>query len=127
MAQDTRTCWKCEVERTLDEFTHMLWNPTPEEVKAINTEYEYCNSCAEEMNVLSSSSHTNREWKDKVALYDSCPRCNRKWTDIECPPHLNSVITKDHINPEGGHGWNEIDNLQPMCFSCNSAKGNRIE
>ena len=114
MTQDTLTCWKCEVERTLDDFTHM-------------TGPDYCNSCAEEMSLIWSSSHTNREWKDKVALYDSCPRCNRNWADIECPPHLNSVITKDHINPNFVPGWDEIGNLQPMCFSCNSAKGNRIE
>ena len=72
-------------------------------------------------------SFTTKEWEEKKAQYDSCPGCGKFWEDIECPPHLNSVIARDHIIPLSKGGTNFIDNIQPMCYSCNSRKGDRIE
>ena len=56
--------------------------------------------------------------------------CSRKWEEI---PLLKGKLvpwTADHIvpiNPQKGgrKGTNDISNIQPLCFSCNSKKGNR--
>lgn len=37
------------------------------------------------------------------------------------------LMTKDHIIPSSRGGSNDIENLQPMCITCNREKGNNIE
>ena len=61
----------------------------------------------------------------------ACPMCNRKWSDISLPKGKKVPWTADHIipvNPLPGQkqGTNDISNIQPLCFSCNSKKGNRV-
>lgn len=61
-------------------------------------------------------SHTLKEWKD---LLEKCGyRCARCGT--------NKDITKDHIIPISNNGSNKIENIQPLCRSCNSRKRNEI-
>jgi hypothetical protein len=38
-----------------------------------------------------------------------------------------TMITVDHIIPKSRGGGNELANLQPMCFPCNTRKGNNLE
>lgn len=46
------------------------------------------------------------------------------WRCIGCGLTLNfDTVTVDHIRPVSKGGANDIDNLQPMCQSCNSSKG----
>lgn len=35
------------------------------------------------------------------------------------------LMTVDHIIPKSKGGKNHITNYQPMCFTCNAAKGNK--
>lgn len=59
------------------------------------------------------------EWDELVAKFDGrCARCGK------CEPEIH--LTPDHIIPInlGGRGW--IENIQPLCISCNSKKGRRI-
>lgn len=37
------------------------------------------------------------------------------------------LMTIDHIKPKGKGGSNEIENLNPMCSSCNSKKADNYE
>lgn len=63
-------------------------------------------------------SFTVEEWNTLVALYKHrCAECGRSEPEIK--------LTVDHIIPvcEGGH--NGIENIQPLCGSCNSRKGRR--
>lgn len=60
--------------------------------------------------------HTAEEWK---VLCDNC-----KNTCLSC--NQQKPLTKDHIVPlsRGGTDW--IDNIQPLCNSCNASKGVKI-
>jgi 5-methylcytosine-specific restriction endonuclease McrA len=61
-------------------------------------------------------SFTADEWQRLCVLYDNrCLRCKEQ-----------KPLTVDHIIPLAKGGKNDITNLQPLCFSCNSSKGAKI-
>lgn len=63
-------------------------------------------------------SYTAAEWQALCEEYDNkCLCCGRKEPDIK--------LTVDHVLPIDLGGRNDIDNLQPLCKSCNSRKNNR--
>ena len=63
----------------------------------------------------SGGSFTEQEWKDLCEKYDNtCLRCGKK-----------TKMTVDHVVPISKSGTNFIGNIQPLCLSCNSVKGNR--
>ncbi len=65
-------------------------------------------------------SHTFADWEDLKAQHNwTCVHCGRK------PPEIK--ITEDHIIPLSKGGSNNIDNIQPLCSSCNSKKNNKYE
>lgn len=72
-----------------------------------------------------AGSYTVAEWRALVASYDRCPMCLRAWSEIPRPTKGGDVITVDHILAISKGGSNFIDNIQPLCYSCNSAKGDR--
>ena len=60
--------------------------------------------------------HTRVEWLALCALYNHrCLCCRRK-----------RPLTKDHVIPVVFGGSDDIDNLQPLCQSCNSRKHTEI-
>lgn len=59
--------------------------------------------------------YTKEEWENKKKKYNySCVCCKRKKPEIK--------LTVDHIIPIKLGGTNYIDNIQPLCQSCNSHK-----
>lgn len=59
--------------------------------------------------------HTDAEWCEKRDRVGRCAACG-----------ASSVrLSKDHIIPISRGGCDCIDNLQPLCDSCNSSKGAR--
>lgn len=60
-------------------------------------------------------SHTEAEWHALCARY--------RWRCLCC--QQKKPLTKDHIIPIVVGGRDSIDNLQPLCKSCNSRKGTR--
>ena len=63
--------------------------------------------------------HTAQEWAELKERHDfTCPCCKRKEPDIK--------LTRDHIIPIVKGGTNFIDNVQPLCGSCNSSKNDKI-
>lgn len=62
--------------------------------------------------------HTETEWIYMKEFYkNKCLRCYKSEPDI--------ILTKDHVIPLSKGGNNSIENIQPLCSSCNSSKGNR--
>ena len=61
-------------------------------------------------------SFSNIEWERLCAKYDyKCLCCGRK-----------KILTVDHIIPVILGGSNSIDNIQPLCRSCNCKKSTKI-
>lgn len=67
-------------------------------------------------------SHTDQEWfklKRRYGFKCANEACRKPETEAE-------PLTKDHVIPIFSGGTDNIRNIQPLCRSCNSAKGTRI-
>jgi len=61
---------------------------------------------------------TSSEWIELKEKYNfTCLRCRQREPEIK--------LTADHVIPISSGGSNSIDNIQPLCISCNCSKGNR--
>lgn len=58
------------------------------------------------------ATHTETEWHALLMLFPYCLGCGA----------TDRPLTKDHIVPVCQGGSDGIDNLQPLCHSCNSSK-----
>src|SRR3990167_8338070 len=59
--------------------------------------------------------HTFEEWTSLIVTYkETCPSCFRKQPEVK--------LTIDHIQPLSLGGSDLIENIQPLCQSCNSRK-----
>lgn len=64
-------------------------------------------------------SHTFAQWERLKHEYGKmCPYCQRCESD-------EIKLTQDHIIPLSKGGGDYIENIQPLCFSCNASKSDR--
>ena len=118
-----RICYLCRQTKPNDAFTK----------RSNGTYFSACKAC--NINVFAhrrrarmlaaEGSFTTEEWLAVLALHPCCPDCGRRWEDVPVPPNRKSVITRDHIKAISKGGTNDIGNIRPLCFSCNSRKGDR--
>lgn len=63
--------------------------------------------------------HELCEWENLKAQYNwTCPCCGKSEPEIK--------LTEDHIIPLSNGGSNNIENIQPLCRSCNCKKHTKI-
>ena len=64
------------------------------------------------------ASHTFGEWEVLKAQYNwTCPCCKASEPKVK--------LTEDHIIPISKGGCDNIENIQPLCMSCNLRKSTR--
>ena len=63
--------------------------------------------------------HTAGDWETLKAQYNwTCPACGKIEPEIK--------LTEDHVIPLSKGGSDNIENIQPLCVSCNSKKHTKV-
>lgn len=98
----------------------LIWNEkwrknNLEKVRFIKLKSQY-----KRQNRLGKADYSFEDWKNLKKKHNyECLGCNRKEPEIK--------LTVDHIIPISKGGKNSLDNIQPLCGSCNSRKNNNTK
>ena len=120
-----RTCYKCDEIKPNAAFTRRLNGSYFSACKACNVAIFAQARRARQMEA--EGSFSPQEWAALLAQHRCCPECLRPWDEIPLLKGRGSAITIDHKIPLAKGGTNWITNLRPLCYSCNSRKGDRLD
>ena len=105
-------CWKGGVTKDIKKYMKEYgkkWTEKNREYKNYLTNKRRC------LKLKSEGSHTFGDWELLKKQYNfTCPCCHKKEPEI--------VLSQDHIIPVSRGGSDNIENIQPLCGSCNSKK-----
>ena len=124
IARDSRRKWYQRNSGSVKERVKQWKRDNPAAVKEGDRKYKQANP-----EVITAIKHRRRtrkteaggsftaaEWKALIYHYgNKCLCCGRD----------NVKLTADHILPVAKGGSSNIDNIQPLCQSCNSSKGDK--
>jgi 5-methylcytosine-specific restriction endonuclease McrA len=97
---------KEEENKKARERTNQWIKDNPIHAKELNRRYRI-------RQLNSEGNHTNEEWQELLKTCGNrCVNCGTK-----------GDLTRDHIIPLSKGGADYIENIQPLCKSCNSSKG----
>lgn len=104
------------MEATFKGSDHPNWKGGISFTKAYKTVYSERRRARKK---LALGKFTHGEWETLKKQYaHTCPCCKR--------PEPVIILTIDHIIPISKGGSNFIENIQPLCRSCNSKKHNKV-
>jgi len=118
-----RTCYLCRRVLPVGEFTQ----------RSNGSYFSACKECNKHVfaqrrrarMLCAEGDYTVREWMELLEKFPTCPGCGRLWVEIPLLKGRKTSITVDHVHPISKGGRNSIENIQPLCYSCNSRKGDK--
>lgn len=100
--------WREESPQKYKEYIKRWQKENPEKLKSARNRYRTSKT-------LAGGSFTAEEWIALCNKYDNkCLCCGEK-----------KKLTADHVIPVSKGGTSNIDNIQPLCKSCNSSKSTK--
>ena len=117
------------VEQRMKDGSYVAWNkgkPNPKWLAENNPNwaggvsknpeyYGFMSTRRKLRKIENGGSHTLGEWETLKAQYNwTCPCCKKSEPEIK--------LTEDHIVAISKGGSDNVENIQPLCLSCNSSK-----
>jgi len=107
--------WSDEQKKNLKGFLDGINNPKWKGGVSTYDRKLYLNNRRRARKLNAQGTHTQGEWENLKAQYNwTCPACDKKEPEV--------VLTEDHIIPLNKGGSDNIENIQPLCRSCNCKK-----
>ena len=97
--------WREEHKEEKAEYERKWREANPERVRALERRYQ-------QRKVQNGGEHTKEEFAALCDLYGNKCLCCAATT----------ILVEDHVIPVSKGGSNNINNIQPLCVSCNSRK-----